>query len=121
MLNTQLGLLESHTFDASNLANSTMSASKIQEFHSCRHSYPHVPQRLLPATKPDGLPGQYLHLTQISHDTSIDTTTCLFHSYQILIRFDYGYNEMTKVEVQDAAIARFDAMNIKLASKVQGT
>ena len=35
----------------------------------------------------------------------------------MLIRFYYGYNEMTKVDVQDAAIARFDAMNIELATR----
>jgi hypothetical protein len=117
MLNIQLGLLEFHTFGATNLADSGMPASEIQEFHTVRHSFPHVPQRLLPATRSDGIPRQYLHLTQIPHDTTIDTTTGLSHSYQILIRFDFGYNEMTKVDVQEAAIARFDAMNVKLATR----
>ena len=117
MINTQLGLPESRTFLASNLADSIMPASEIKEFHTYRHSFPHVPQKLLPATRPDGIPGQYLHLTQIPHDIPIDSTTGLSHSYQILIRFDFGYHEMTKVEVQNAATARFDAMGIKLASR----
>ena len=117
MINIQLGLPESHTFDASNLADSNMPASEIQEFHTCRHAFPHVPQRLLPATRPDGLPGQYLHFTQIPHDISVDSSTGLSHTYQILIRFDFGYHEMKKVEVQNAAIARFKAMNIKLANR----
>ena len=116
MINTQLGLPESRTFVASNLADSTMPAFEIQEFHTCRHSFPHIAQRLLPAIRPDGLPGQYLHLTQILHDIPTDTTTGLSNSYQILIRFDFGYHEMTKVEVQDVAIARFEAMNIKLVT-----
>ena len=117
MINTQLGLPESSTFVASNLVDSTMPASEIQEFHTCRHSFPHVPQRLFPATRPDGLPGQYLHLTQIPHDIPIHPTTGLSHSYQILIRFDFGYHEMHKIDVQDAAIAHFEAMNIKLATR----
>ena len=62
-LNTQLGLAKSHTFEASNLANPNIPASEIQEFHTCRHSFPHVPQRLLSTTRLDGLPSQYLHLT----------------------------------------------------------
>ena len=94
-----------------------MPASEIQEFHTCRHTFPHVPQQLLPFTRPDGLPDQYLHLIQIPHDISVDVNTGLSHSYQILIRFDFGYNEMTKSEVQDAAIARFEAMDIKLATR----
>lgn len=104
-------------FETSNLAHSNMPASEIQEFHNCRHSFPHVPQRLLPAIRLDGLPGQYFHLTQIPHDISVDTLTGLSHSYQILIRFDFGYNEMNKIDVQEAATARFEAMNIKLATR----
>ena len=94
-----------------------MPASKIQEFHTCRHSFPHVPQRLLPAIRPDGLPGQYLYFTQLLNDTPIDLITGLSPSYQILIRFDYGYNEMSKIKVQDAARACLDAMNIQLATR----
>jgi hypothetical protein len=99
MFNVQLGLPEFQTFGAINLADSSMPSSKIQEFHTCRHSFPHFPQRLLPTTKLDGIPGQYLHLTQIPHSSVVGTSIGLSHSYQILIRFDFGYNEMTKVEV----------------------
>jgi hypothetical protein len=120
MLNVQLGLPEFHTFGAINLADSSMPPSKIQEFHTRRHFFPHVPQRLLPTTRPNGIPGQYLHLTQIPHDSVVDTSIGLSHSYQILIYIDFGYNEMTKVEVREAAIARFEAMNIKLATRYRG-
>jgi hypothetical protein len=117
LLNVQLGLPEYHTFGASTLAESGMPASEVQEFLSCRHSFPHVPQRLLPSVRPDGIPDQYLHLTQIPQGIPIDSITGLSHSYQILIRFDFGYNEMSKVDVQEAAIARFEEMNIPLSTR----
>jgi hypothetical protein len=77
---------------------------------------PHVPQRLLPSAQPDGIPGQYLHLIQIPQGISVDSVTGLSHSYQILICFDFGYNEMSKVDVQEAAIACFEEMNIPLST-----
>ena len=117
MLNLQLGLPEARTVVTPNIAVVTMPASELQEFQSCRHSFPHVHQKLFPATRPDGLPGQFLHLTQIPHDTPVDPATGLSHSYEILIRFDFGYHEMSKQDVQDAAAAHFDAMNIKLATR----
>jgi hypothetical protein len=56
-------------------------------------------------------------LTQILYGTNVDPVTSLARSYQIVIRFDSGYHEMKKAEVQEAAHARFDAMGIPLASR----
>jgi hypothetical protein len=53
-------------------------------------------------TRPDGPPRQYLHLTQILYSIEVDSITGLSKSYQILIRFDTGYNEMRKEDVQEA-------------------
>jgi hypothetical protein len=39
-------------------------------------------------TRPDGLPGQYFHLTQLPYGTDTDPTTRLARSYQIVIYFD---------------------------------
>jgi hypothetical protein len=65
----------------------------------------------------DGLPGQYFHLIQIPYGIDIDSIIGLSRSYQILIRFDSGYNEMQKDDVHEAAKARFEAMDIALASR----
>jgi hypothetical protein len=81
ILNIQLGLPEFHTSGAINLADPAMPPSEIQEFHTYRHSFPHIPQRLLPTSRPDGIPGQYLHLTQIPHGSAVDTRIGLSHSY----------------------------------------
>lgn len=91
--------------------------SELLEFLSCRHAFPHVPQTLYPSIRPDGLPGQYLHLTQIPIDTEIETSTGLSSSYQIIIRFDSEYHRMTQQQAQDAATARFALINIPLASR----
>jgi hypothetical protein len=47
----------------------------------------------------------------------VDPGTGLSRSYQTLICFDYGYNEMRKDDVQEAAWARFEAMGITLANR----
>lgn len=94
-----------------------MPDTEVLEFHSCRHAFPHVPQVLYPSIRPDGLPGQYLHLTQIPKDTEIVESTGLSQSYHIIIRFDSDYHRMTKQEVQDAATARFAQMKIPLANR----
>jgi hypothetical protein len=86
--NAQLGLPTFTTYGDAALVNTDMPESELQEYNSCRHSFPHVPQRLFPMTRPDGLPGQYFHLIQLPYGTDIDTTTGLACSYQIVIRFD---------------------------------
>lgn len=116
-LNSSLGLPECKELDHKALAIGVMPDSEVLEFHSCRHAFPHVPQKLYPSVRPDGIPGQYLHLTQIPLDTEIVDSTGLSQSYQIIIRFDADYHHMTKAQVQDAAIARFAHMNIKLANR----
>lgn len=116
-LNTQLGLPECRESAQEALATSLMTDSEVLDFHSCRHAFPHVPQTIYPSVRPDGLPGQYLHLTQIPQGTDIVQTTGLSQSYQIIIRFDSDYHRMTKPQVQEAAIARFAQMQIPLANR----
>lgn len=116
-LNIQRGLPEFTTYGAATIQTSSVPESEIQEYHSCRHSFPHVPQHFYPTVRPDSLPGQFLHLTQIPTGTDTDSTTGLSHSHQIVIRFDFGYQEMRKSEVQVAAIIRFETMGIPLSNR----
>lgn len=90
---------------------------EIQEYLHCRHAFPHVPQALFPATRPDGIHGQYYHLTQLPLESKIDETTGLAPTYQVTIRFDTNYHTMSKAEVQQAAKARLELMHIPLASR----
>ena len=45
----------------------------------------------------------------------MDPTTSLAYTYQIIIRFDYGFQGMRKMEVQEAIKSRLEAMGILLA------
>jgi hypothetical protein len=67
--------------------------------------------------RPNGLPGQYFHLTQIPYGIDVDPIIGLSRPYQILICFDSRYNEMQRDDVQEAAKARFEAMGIALANR----
>jgi hypothetical protein len=84
----QLGLPTFTSYNAAALANTGMPDSEMGEFNFCRHAFPHVPQRLFPMSRPDGLLGRYLHLTQIPCGIDVDPITDLSRSYQILICFD---------------------------------
>jgi hypothetical protein len=117
--NSQLGLPTFTTYGAAALAHSSMPDSEIREYNACRHAFPHVPQSLFPMSRPDGLLGQYFHLTQIPYGIDVDPVTGLSRSYQILIRFDSGYNTMRKDDVQEVARTRFQAMGIALANRIR--
>jgi hypothetical protein len=112
----QLGLPTFTSYSTAALANTGMPDSEMREFNSYRHAFPHVPQQLFPMSRSDGLPGQYLHLIQVLCGIDVDPITGLSRSYQILIRFDTGYNDMHKEDVQEAGRARFEAMDILLAN-----
>jgi hypothetical protein len=86
--NAQIGLPTFTTYGSAVLVNTDMPESELWEYNSCRHSFPHVPQRFFPMTRLDGLHGQYFHLIQLPYGTNIDPTTGLARSYQIVIRFD---------------------------------
>lgn len=116
-LNVQRGLPVALDTDDAKWQSYGMPDSELSELHSFRQAFPHVLQRLYPSIRPDGLPGQYLHLTQIPYGIEIDPSTGLAYTQQIVIRFDTGYHEMKKSDVQTAALARFEAMGIPLASR----
>jgi hypothetical protein len=86
--NAQIGLPTFTAYGSTALVNTDMPESELWEYNSCRHSFPHVPQRFFPMTRLDGLHGQYFHLIQLPYGTNIDPTTGLARSYQIVIRFD---------------------------------
>ena len=81
ILNTQRGLPKCS--ETRQVVNSKMPEAEQKEFHTCRHVYPYVPQCLYPSSRLDGLPGQYLHMTQIPTGHPIDPGTGLSHTYQI--------------------------------------
>ena len=113
----QRRLLELTTYGPVQLVNSKKPELEKHEYQSCRHAFPHVLQQLYPSSKPDGLLGQYLHFTQIPAGYPVDNAIGLAHTYQIIIRFDYGFQGMKKIEVQEVAKSRLEAMGISLAPR----
>ena len=94
-----------------------MPAVEQYEYHTYRHSFPHVPQLLYPSQRPDGIPGQYLHLTQIPSGYLVDVVTGLSPIYQVVIFFDHGYQGMKKLEVQEVALSRLETTGIPVATR----
>lgn len=76
-INSERGSSEYTTYGGITVSSCGMPDDEVREFHSYRHSFPHVPQLLYPLTRPDGLSGQFLHLTQIPFGVEIDTNTRL--------------------------------------------
>ena len=94
-----------------------MPEAKQYEYHTYRHSFPHVPQLLYPSLRSDGIPRQYLHLTQIPSGYLVDVVTGLSRTYQVVIRFDHGYQGMKKLEIQEVALSSLETMGIHVATK----
>ena len=116
-LNIHRGLLKYSTYGATQLTTSAMPEAEQYEYHTCRHSFPHVPQILYPSLRPDDIPSQYLHLTQIPSGCLVDAVTGLSSTYQVVICFDHGYQGMKKQELQEAALSRLETMGIPVATR----
>ena len=56
-LNIHRGLPKFSTYNGVQLTTSTIPAVEQHEYHTCRHSFPHVPQLFYPSQRPDGIPG----------------------------------------------------------------
>lgn len=80
-LNAQLDLLECRCLPSEALVDLVMPDTEILEFDFCRHTFPYVAKKLYPSSRPEGIPGQYLHLTQIPIDTEIVESTGLSRTY----------------------------------------
>ena len=56
-LNIHKSLLEFSTYNAVQLTTSAMPAAEQYKYHTCRHSFLHVPQLLYPSERLDGILG----------------------------------------------------------------
>jgi hypothetical protein len=89
---------------------------EIQEWMTLGHAFPHTYQELTPFTRTHCIPGNFLHLTQLSSNTMTDLVIGLAKTYQIIIRFDKGYGYYNKAHIQEMAAKRFKQMNIGLSA-----
>ena len=88
--------------------------TEVHEFRSIRRAFPRTSQILYPSERPDAVPGQHLHLTQLPRYEKISLTTGLTEGFHITIRFDGAYKQLSRREVKIACIERLKLMNIPL-------
>ena len=90
--------------------------SEIQEFRSIRRAFPRTKQTLYPAERPDAVPGQHLHFTQVPMYEKISQNTGLTEGFHVTIRFDGDYKKLSRQEVKTASMERLRHMQIPLGS-----
>lgn len=114
-LSLQLGkklLVDKHT-DAE-FTDMGTPASEVHEFQSLRRAFPRTKQSLFPNERPDAVPGQHLHFTQIPMYEKISHNTGLTDGFHVTIHFDGEYKTLNRREVKIACLERLRLMNMPL-------
>jgi hypothetical protein len=91
-------------------------ASEVREFRSLRRAFPRTKQTLFPNERPDAVPGQHLHFTQIPRYEKISHTTGLTNGFHVTIRFDGDYKSLNRKEVKTACMERLRHMDMPLGT-----
>ena len=89
---------------------------EVMDFMTLRRAFPRVPQTLYPNERPDAVPGNHLHFTQLPRLEKVDHTTGLSEGFQITIRFDHGYKGIARHDARIACLERLRIMNIPLGT-----
>ena len=115
LLDTQRGkkeLKEKRTDEEFTTANTPV--SEIHEFRTLRRAFPRVKQTLYPIERPDAVPGQHLHFTQIPMYEKTSQDTGLTEGFHVTIRFDGDYKKLNRREVKSACMERLRIMDMPL-------
>ena len=89
---------------------------EIIEFKTLRRAFPHVPQAYFPHERPDAVPGNHLHFTQIPSLEKIDSSTGLSEGFHITIRYDFGFKSISRQEARRGCMERLRLMEIPLGT-----
>jgi hypothetical protein len=87
---------------------------EIIEFKTLRRAFPHVPQVYYPLERPDAVPGNHLHFTQIPRLEKTDPATGLSEGFHITVRYDSGFKSMSRQEARRGCMERLRQMEIPL-------
>ena len=90
--------------------------TEVQEFRAIRRAFPRTKQTVYPSERPDAVPGQHLHFTQVPMYEKISQDTGLTEGFHVTIRFDGEYKKLSRQEVKTACMERLRLMNIPLGS-----
>ena len=89
---------------------------EVIEFMTLRRAFPHVPQTCYPHERPDAVPGNHLHFTQLPRLEKVDSTTGLSEGFHVTIRFDFGYKGMSRQDARRGCMERLRQMEIPLGT-----
>ena len=90
--------------------------TKIHEFRTLRHAFPWTKQILYPTERPDAVPGQHLHLTQLPRYEKVFHDTGLTEGFHVTLRFDGEYKQLSRKDVKITCIDRFKIMKVPLGT-----
>ena len=90
--------------------------TEVHEFRTLRRAFPRTKQVLYSSERPDAIPGQHLHFTQVPMYEKTSKDTGLTEGFHVTIRFDGEYKMLSRLEVKTACMARLRLMNIPLSS-----
>ena len=79
-------------------------------------TFPRVPQTCYPNERPNAVPGNNLHFTQIPRQEKVDTTIGLSEGFHITMRYDYGFKNMSRQEARRVCLERLQQMDIPLGT-----
>lgn len=89
---------------------------EVIDFKTLRRAFPRVPQALYPNERPDAVPGNHLHFTQLPRQEKTDTTTGLSEGFHVTIRYDYGFKGISRQEARGACLERLRQIDISLGT-----
>ena len=93
-------------------------ASEAAELCSGIISFPRVQQKLWPTTRPDGIEGQHINITQLPFEVEVNPKTSLSLDYHILLHFEKPLNPFSQDQVMKKMLMRFQNMDIQLGDLI---
>ena len=90
--------------------------TEIIHFNTLRRAFPRVPQIFYPSERPDAVPGNHLHFTQLPRQEKVNPSTGLSEGFHVTIRFDYGFKSISRQEARGACMERLKLMAIPLGT-----
>jgi hypothetical protein len=93
-------------------------ASEAAELSSAKVSFPHVQQKLWPTSRPDGIEGQHINITQLPFDIEVNPKTNLSMDYHILLHFEKPTTPFSQDQIMKKMLMRFQTMEIQLGDQI---
>lgn len=93
-------------------------ASEAAELRSASMSFPRVQQKLWPTTRPDGIEGQHINITQLPFDIEVNPKTNLSLDYHILLHFEKPTTPFSQDQIMKKLLLRFQTMEIQLGDLI---